>query len=300
LISSSLIRRNLFVAAALACSVAACGETSATSDLAVPDENAGAGDDGGGTTAPDTDAATPKAGTVRGNPLCNVQQGQDQECMPDDDGANPTAGQKPCATALPEGGIDGAAAATAQGCRLTKGNDSTVVPACLSASYAGTDGAKCTSGADCAPGFDCVDSDGGAGTFCRRYCCLGTCGDQSANSGHTFCDVQKLVDTGTKAPMCIPLKPCTLLSTQQCATDETCAVVNDDGETGCVPRGGKQNGESCEDEHCALNLTCLGQPGNRKCRTLCKVDGAQMCANGQVCKTTSAFKDPTFGICQAP
>lgn len=301
LISSALFsRRSLFASVAVACALAACADSSALSDFAGNDSSNGVGDDGGGGPFSSTgqDAApTEKAGVFRGNPLCNVSS--QKACMPDEDGSKADA----CATKQPpDAGADASADGSARGCRLTKSTDPqnpTVAPDCRSASYSGTDGVACTTGADCAPGFDCVGADTGTGTFCRRYCCLGTCGAMSSNSGGTFCDVQKLVDTGSKAPVCMPLKPCTLLSTEQCANDETCAVVNDGGETGCVPRGDAQNGQPCDDTHCALNLTCLGQPGNRKCQTLCKVGSTTTCTGGQVCKTTSAFKDSAFGICQA-
>jgi hypothetical protein len=56
-------------------------------------------------------------------------------------------------------------------------------------------------------------------------------------------------------------------------------------------------GKPCDEEHCARGLTCLGQPGNRKCQRICKIDGDTLCAP-QTCTTTSAFKDSSFGICQ--
>jgi hypothetical protein len=97
----------------------------------------------------------------------------------------------------------------------------------------------------------------------------------------------------------MPLKRCKLLGTGECAATETCAVVTESGDTGCIAIGDQQVGASCDDAHCAADLTCLGQPGSRKCYKLCKVGGSD-CGSAQVCATSTSFKDPNFGICQKP
>jgi hypothetical protein len=240
------------------------------------------------------DGATPKTDPYRGNPLCHVTP---STCMPDDDGEFHATGTVACATRPDAGAADAGASATARGCRIQKDRDaSSIAPQCVSAAAdQGEDGASCKTGEDCAPGFDCVE--GPKGAVCRRYCCLGSCGAASANGGATFCDVQKLVDLNTKAPVCMPLKHCNLLTAGECSDAETCAVVSDTGETGCVAVGSAQVGDACDEAHCSVGLTCLGQAGNRKCYQLCRIGGAE-CGPMDECKTTSAFKDGAYGICQ--
>jgi hypothetical protein len=284
--------RSISAVASVALLVGACSDTLSADAFSDTSNGSPENSDGGSAFSPNGEPPpTEKSGFFRGNPLCNVTA---SDCLPDDE--QPSH----CKSASADAGADGSLDGPARGCRIVNRPDKPVGPDCEDASYAGTDGAKCASGADCAPGFDCVGSNTGTGTFCRRYCCLGSCPDPSSNGGASFCDVQQLRDIPKVAPVCMPLKPCTLLSTDECGPEETCAIVGDAGETGCVSRGRQKSGDPCDETHCDVNLTCLGQPGNRKCQTLCRVGGAQTCTYGQVCKTTSAFKDATFGICQAP
>jgi hypothetical protein len=99
------------------------------------------------------------------------------------------------------------------------------------------------------------------------------------------------------APVCMPIKTCKLLHHGDCGATETCAVVTEDGETGCVLKGSAKAGEPCEDQHCGTDLTCLGSPGDRRCYKLCRVDGAD-CGSIERCTTGSVFKDTTFGVCK--
>jgi hypothetical protein len=244
------------------------------------------------------DGGAAKVVPYRGNPLCSVRTAAD--CMPDDDGYHQTPGTMECVKRPPDAG-DAAAAAEYQSgsCRIAR-LDGGIGPYCYSkAAVEGGDGATCEVGEDCAPGFDCVAGEKGAKT-CRHYCCLGTCkGQASQNGGTTFCDVQSLVDVNQKAPVCMPLKQCKLLGTGECTVNETCSVVTESGDTGCVTIGEQQVGASCDEDHCAARLTCLGQPGIRKCYKLCKVGSAD-CGSLQVCTTSTVFKDPTYGTCQKP
>jgi hypothetical protein len=252
---------------------------------------------GGSPTVPAADAAPPKATSYRGNPLCRVTA---DSCMPDDDGYRRTANTLECATPPPDAG-DAAAMESyeSSACRVTR-TEGVIAPKCVDkAASDGGDGAICTDGLDCAAGFDCVAGDKGTKT-CRHYCCGGTCkGHTSQNGGATFCDVQSLTDVNLKAPVCMPLKRCTLLGTGECTQFESCAVVTESGDTGCVATGEAQVGASCDEDHCAATLTCLGLPGARKCFKLCKVSSGE-CGPMQVCTTSTVFKDPKFGICQKP
>ena len=250
-------------------------------------------------TIPATDASAAKPALYRGNPLCKVTD--TGSCMPDDDGYRRTSGTSECA--LPQSDAGDAAGADdpkANACRVGRDDDGAIASTCKAGEAgSGTDGASCEAGAGCAAGFDCVAGEKGSKT-CRHYCCAGTCKAQSSRNGSaTFCDVQPLVDVNQKAPVCVPLKRCTLLSTGECNANETCAVVTEAGETGCVTIGDKQVGASCDEDHCGAKLTCLGQPGSRKCFKLCKVNASE-CGPSQVCTTSTVFKDPDFGICQKP
>lgn len=248
-------------------------------------------------SAPSHDAAAIAPAVYRGNPLCHLSP---LKCMPDDDGARVTAGAVECTVkAAPDAG---AGADPSLACRIARdASTGLVAPECPPGKYAGqgTDGASCDIGNDCAAGYDCVVGEKGTKS-CRHYCCAGTCkGHASQNGGATFCDVQALSDVNQKAPVCMPLKRCKLLGTGECAANESCAIVTESGDTGCVAIGDRQVGASCDDDHCAAKLTCLGQPGSRKCYKLCKMTASD-CESSQICATSTVFKDPTFGICQKP
>ncbi|MDB4941441.1 MAG: hypothetical protein JWP97_975 [Labilithrix sp.] len=250
---------------------------------------------GGGTPKPLSDGGTASSGRYRGNPLCNTAQAD--SCMPDDDAHERSASSKECAAqASPDAGA-GTDGEDAHSCRLTHGDDGGVAPQCFGESAAaGTNGATCDRGSDCAPGYDCVAGEKG-NKSCRHYCCTGTCSGTLANGSATFCDVQSLVDLNAKAPVCMPVKRCsTLLGKGECAASETCTVVTESGDTGCVAVGDRQVGDSCDESHCAADLACLGQPGARKCFKLCKVSASD-CPSPQTCVPSAAFKDGAFGIC---
>jgi hypothetical protein len=287
----------LALAAGAAIGVGCSAQTASTTDDATkPNPLDDQGASSGSPTLPTTDASVAKPALYRGNPLCRVTD----SCMPDDDGYRRTTGTSECALPVSDAGDASAAGdGTANACRI--GRDSGVIAAMCKQGEAGsgTDGTACEVGADCAAGFDCVAGEKGA-KACRHYCCTGTCKAQASQNGSaTFCDVQPLVDVNHKAPVCMPLKRCTLLSTGECNANESCAVVTETGETGCVTSGDVQVGGSCDEDHCAAKLTCLGQPGSRKCFKLCKVNASD-CGPSQVCTTSTVFNDPDFGICQKP
>jgi len=235
------------------------------------------------------DSGSSEKGADRGSPLCGVGA---TYCTPDDDGTSPPSGVA-CAT------DPNADVSEHQGCRIGKKPNGAFRPKCDKADPRGVDGVSCSSGSDCAPGFDCVESEKGA--VCRRYCCSGSCASQpSQNGGPTFCDIRKLVDPALDqhpAPVCMPIKTCKLLRDGECVDKETCAIVTDTGDTGCVPKGNAKVGQLCDQEHCDSGLTCLGSPGDRRCYKLCRVDGAD-CAPMQTCTTGAIFQDTTFGVCK--
>lgn len=309
--STRFLFRSRITAAALVLAGSAglvavgCSTTTSGSSTAGSSPAAGLADDGTSPPPPPAfagaDAGASKATLYRGNPLCNVMVG---ECMPDDDSTRLTAGAVKCATdtsTASDAGDAGTTAVDDMGCRIHRESADSFAPKCQSVDVdrAGTDGVSCVSGTDCAAGFDCVVGENGV-KQCRHYCCAGTCkAHESQSGGGTFCDVQDLVDVNQKAPVCMPLKHCQLLGTGECNANETCAVVTENGETGCVAVGEKQVGASCDADHCAAGLTCLGAPGSRECFKLCTVSASD-CAGAQVCTTSTVFKDPNFGVCQTP
>lgn len=234
------------------------------------------------------DASAPSGDQFRGSPLCHLS---DTTCDPDDDGTKGNTTYAATCAVMPS--PDAGVTSDPKGCRLS---GTSAVPACLDSTPQNTDGAKCESGADCAPGFDCVLSNDVG--YCRRYCCSGSCGAyRSQNGAETFCDVQKLQGSGAKAPVCMPIKTCKLFTAGECAENETCSVVTDDGTTGCVANGNANVNEPCDEEHCSMGLTCLGQAGSRKCLQLCRTKNGPTCAVNQICKTSTIFPDPTLGVC---
>lgn len=287
--SKTLLLFLLGGSAAIGCAAEAdslFGEQSGT-----PVGNESAGD--GAIDRSSTDAAPPSFASV-GSPLCGFVE---KRCFPDDGDGNlesrPAAATK-CA------GADAGAMEKTPGCRLTANDAGEPLPECFTdgseqSDPKGIDGTSCNSGADCAPGFDCIAGEKGG--FCRRYCCSGSCTAHAAQSGGpTFCDVQRLYGTSQRAPVCMPIKECELLTPNECSADETCAIVNEDGDTACVAIGRAKAGEGCDAEHCAENLTCIGRPGNRQCYALCRTDEPS-CPDGEKCTTNTLFQ-PGYGFCK--
>jgi hypothetical protein len=252
--------------------------------------------------SPNTIAATDggAASATRGSPLCNASS---NTCLPDDDGYGKSLyGMSGTTVSGCVAHVDttdaGPAAAvvdastTVSACRV----NATGVPQCLEGDRLGVDGVTCTTGSDCAPGYDCITGEKVG--VCRHYCCSGSCVDHtSKNGGPTFCDIQKLLEDELTVPVCMPIKKCRLLVSADCNDQETCGVVTETGDTGCVAVGTAQAGDSCDNDHCAAGLTCLGNPGDRRCYTLCRTDGDQ-CTGGQTCTTVTLFQDPTYGVCK--
>lgn len=257
----------------------------------------GSGSSGGG-----SDAAT------WGNPLCRLSQASDDGGLY---GCNPDQPATPIDCAM-----DGGAAAGDGGgyaCRVqpqapsSSGMNSTTTPAtgCSPTSGDSVAGVVCTTSDDCAPGYDCVGSPG----YCRHYCCAGntSCDDPDAGQpAKTFCDVQFLTQaSATPVPVCMPVQPCSLqdqllsASPQQCPAMETCAVVREDGQTGCVDIGMQGPGDSCDRDHCQAGLVCLGASGQRVCYKLCDTQSGAQCTAPQTCQGgLPLFQDPRVGVCR--
>ncbi len=246
---------------------------------------------------------------VEGNPLCNASHYAGR-CYPDD----PVTAQA-CAIA-PDGSadydLDAGYGDAAVSCHVVPLADAEagVGPACQAA---GThvDGQTCNTSSDCAPTFECVSPG-----VCRQYCCYSTCDSTQ------FCDIQRETPAagGLPVPVCMPIRPCVLLAKpaaavtdeggesdagSACAAEETCAVVsltNGVALTSCVENGRAGVGASCDSEHCAAGLMCIGTSGNRRCYELCHtMDASSECPSSQTCTGgLPLFTDPTAGVCKMP
>jgi hypothetical protein len=162
----------------------------------------------------------------------------------------------------------------------------------------------CTHSTECSPGYECV-----AGGTCRHYCCSGN----SACSENQFCDAQPMAESpGTLVPVCLAQQTCVLLNDGTCPATEQCSVVRDDGATSCVALGTAQEGQPCEQEHCARTLVCLGPQGSdpttglsmRRCQQLCLIGDPMGCKStggrciGALPLFPNPFPNPAVGICQ--
>jgi hypothetical protein len=249
----------------------------------------------------DEDAGTiPVApdGAVRfviGSPLCNVTF---VSCSPDNWAAT-TA--KSCGLA-PDGGafnVSGGYDNAQLACHVERAKNSTeVVPTCTPrGTQTDTSSGGCTQPVDCKEGYECV-----SGGTCRPYCCGGEC-----LSPGDFCDIQATkADPSLSVPVCMPIRSCALLDQPSdaghCSSRQTCAVVRENGATGCVAVGGRQAGEECDREHCDHGLVCLGPSGQRRCYILCHTaPGSTECAATakQTClRSPPLFPVPGIGICE--
>jgi hypothetical protein len=121
----------------------------------------------------------------------------------------------------------------------------------------------------------------------------------------TFCDVQFLAEaSATPVPVCMPIAACNLQdqlapNPPPCPATKTCAVVREDGQTGCVDIGSKGPGDSCEQDHCGAGLVCLGAPGQRVCYKLCDTQSSAECTAPEMCQGgLPLFQDPRVGVCR--
>lgn len=276
------------------------------------------GEDGGLRGPDDADAATsdpapadagaPNVSDVVGHPLCRATA---STCFPGADVPSPDASAADatgasCVSAAAKGESDAGQGGSPDGgsapppapmmsygetCRVTGG-----APACDAVGSV-VGGGRCERATDCGQGFDCVVEADGA--RCRRYCCTGSCRDHLAPNGSpTYCDATETVDGARTVPVCAPVRRCRLLTAGECGPLETCGVVDEEGTTSCVPVGPAKVDEGCDEQRCGAGLACLGAPGRRRCYELCRM--GDPCGAGRECVTSALFRDPTFGVCQAP
>jgi hypothetical protein len=239
----------------------------------------------------------------QGSPLCNASPATNC-CYPDSTHVClPTPCEAPSDAGVPDG-PGGFASEVIFGCHVAPAppgnaaaaapNVPAVAPACVPAGL-GRDGAPCAAGGDCAPGYECVGSAPTA--TCRPYCCAGNI----ACLPDQFCDIQHTAQAAPiNVPVCMPVEPCDLLANTGCNPGQTCAVVRENGSSSCVATGTAVASASCETEHCAAGLVCLGAPapGARTCYKLCDMKAVpSKCAAPQTCKGgLPLFLEPGAGV----
>jgi hypothetical protein len=240
-------------------------------------------------TAPVASPALP----YQGSSLCRASRGG-SGCYPDD---MINACDFTIDPDAPDGAVD-AGFNVAPACHVVAGGlipQTTCLPSTVPGMYAST----CANSTECSPGYECV-----AGGTCRHYCCAGN----SACSENQFCDVQPMAESPqTLVPVCLAQIPCVLVPLAACSAlsdgcppSDQCSVVRDDGATSCVAVGTAQDGDLCEQEHCARGLVCLGPLGSRRCEPLCCTADPSACkgSNRTCIGTLPLFPNPTVGACQ--
>ena len=319
---SAVVLGLSIVASSVACSVvgASFDDSATGSTQRSPGDDAISNGDAGAPTA----TASGDAGRTAGSPLCGDPT-PGASCSPDDPRVDSCgnelapvadAGSDPGAGSSSGAGsddapydVDGGAGPTDEdagpeaqpkACRVSTAADASTPQNVCEQSGNGGEGSSCAVGTDCGAGLDCVREPGGNEGACRAYCCAGTCTGSTANADEAgrYCDPARRTADESRVPACLPIHTCRLLGLDECAIDQTCAVVREsDGSTGCVEIGTAVVGEACDVEHCALGLTCLGQIGTRTCFQLCSASGSP-CPTGQECTwSPPTFREAGLGIC---
>jgi hypothetical protein len=271
---------------------------------------------------------------VQGSPLCNASH-YTGRCYPDDLTTAQACGIAPDGSASFD--LDAGYGDAAVACHVVPLADAEagVGPVCTAAGT-GTDGAACRTSTDCASSFECVGS-GVCRQYCCYSTCDSTqfCDIQretpaagglpvpvcmpiqpctllkqspaaGLDGGNGPSDAAADADTtdgnanGGNTPDGHAAEP---NAPGTCAADQTCAVValtSGVALTSCVQNGNAGVGASCESEHCAAGLMCIGTSGNRRCYQLCHtLDASTECPSNQTCTGgLPLFTDPMAGVCR--
>jgi hypothetical protein len=249
-----------------------------------------AGGEGGIISNPDSGAGD--ASKYIGNKLCGATV---FTCFPDEEVPKLCGGPSKDGGAMADGGMT----MSGMACRVDpKGTGPLCEP--IGPNMIKNEGDSCTSASDCGPGFECV----GSPSRCRHYCCnADTCTAYSKQNNNKayFCDIQPLaLQSSQMVPVCQPVMPCNL-QTQDCGQGQTCAIVESNGSltTSCVAVGPGQVGEPCDEQHCGLNLQCIGAP-MPTCHQLCDPQKPQ-CPMGTMCfNQWPVLSQQGVGVCKEP
>jgi hypothetical protein len=151
--------------------------------------------------------------------------------------------------------------------------EAAVEPGCVRAGTRAT-GDTCDADNPCEPGNFCVNSN--EGSYCRKMCCGG---DWSAcDDGQSCFRPLQLLVMGVTVPaevsLCFDVGTCDVLSSATCDVQGyDCKMVDPTGQAACIPRSPEKLGEPCSSSAaCARGLTCVGEPGDTRCRRLCRAE----------------------------
>lgn len=156
-----------------------------------------------------------------------------------------------------------------QACLPSVTEDNEIVPACQPAGT-GVTGDSCTDWNDCAAGYACPDGQ------CRKLCCGRDWSESTCDEGEgCFRDWSILLDDvaePTGAYLCYPTG-CDVLTSDDCPSNRDCKIIDPRGTTACVPPSEGRLGERCTPPQvCGRGLSCIGHPGEERCRRLCRAE----------------------------
>ena len=156
-----------------------------------------------------------------------------------------------------------------------------IVSACEPAGT-GVTGDICQEWTDCARGYGCPDG------VCRKLCCGRDWSDSACDPGEAcFRELIFTLPNGTDvasgAFVCFP-SGCDVLSSDDCTSDRDCKIIDPRGTTACIRPSPGDLGDPCDEPAaCGRGLSCIGDPGARTCRRLCRAEecGKPACRSGE-------------------
>ena len=154
----------------------------------------------------------------------------------------------------------------------------------------GESGTACNEWTDCARGYGCVEAQ------CRRLCCGADWSDSACPSGEgCYRELQYTIDEGdpntdeddvnisSGAYVCFATG-CDVFTSDQCPSTRDCKIIDPKGTTACVRASPGNVGERCTPPLvCGRGLSCVGPPGEERCRRLCRAEmcGKPACGAGE-------------------
>ena len=153
-----------------------------------------------------------------------------------------------------------------------------VAPACRPVGT-GVTGDTCNEWTDCARGYGCPDGQ------CRKLCCGADWSDAACEPGEgCYRELLYTVDEGDPATaeddvnvssgayLCFPTG-CDVFTSDECSSDRDCKIIDPKGTTACVRPTPGDVGDRCTPPIvCGRGLSCVGQPGEERCRRLCRAE----------------------------
>jgi hypothetical protein len=150
---------------------------------------------------------------------------------------------------------------------------------------------------DCAPGYACGNL--GNGDICYKTCDLANdqqCGAVTGMSTDYVCTGFTIMNMSSIVGFCVGQDLCNPAEgAAGCPQGETCSIVSQQGETGCLPQGNAMLGMPCTPQNnCMSGGICLDVGSGSQCYAGC--DPQNMCAGGFRCQGLQGFN---WGVCLA-